>query len=125
LDENGKLSGEFICKKLKCKVNWIAELYAFKKGLSREWANILFEENYISSIVNTTKDKVICSNTYMDINIFTNKLFYNSMLNAKATNPIGSNNWSIHFNLEEKPDLSQIYSFISTKKSLTVWRLKL
>ena len=80
----------------------------------------------------------------MDINIFTNKLFYNSMIKAKATNPVGFNNWSGHFHSDEKPDLSQIYSFIfyflqenklnifrlkliqciiETKKSLTVWRL--
>ena len=31
LDEKGKLSEEFICKNLKCKVNWISELYTFKK----------------------------------------------------------------------------------------------
>jgi hypothetical protein len=37
LDEKGKLSKEFLCKKLKCKVNWIAELCTFKRGLSREW----------------------------------------------------------------------------------------
>ena len=144
MDEKGKLSEEFICKKLKCKVNWISEVYTFKKGLSREWAKILSEENYISSIVNITKDKVICDNKYMDINIFTNKLFYNSMIKAKVTSPVGFNNWSRHFNLDEKPDLSQIYSFIffflqenklkmfrwkliqcifPNKKSLTVWRL--
>ena len=66
------------------------------------------------------------------------------MIKAKATNPVGPNNWQRHFNLDEKPDLSQIYSFIfyflqenklkifrwkliqciiPTKKSLTVWRL--
>ena len=42
-----KLSKEFICKKLKCKVNWISELYTFKKRLSREWVKIVSEENYI------------------------------------------------------------------------------
>jgi hypothetical protein len=42
----------------KCKVNWISELYTFKKGL-REWINILSEENYISSTVDITKDKLI------------------------------------------------------------------
>jgi hypothetical protein len=31
---------------------------------------------------------------------------------AKATNPVGFNNWSRHLNLDEKPDMSQIYSFI-------------
>ena len=31
LDEKGKLSKEFICKNLKCKVNWISELYTFKR----------------------------------------------------------------------------------------------
>ena len=40
LDENGKLSEELICKNLKCKVNWISELYTFKKGLSKEWVKI-------------------------------------------------------------------------------------
>jgi hypothetical protein len=65
LDEKGKLSEEFICKNLKCKVNWISELYTFKKGLSREWVKILSEENSISSTVNITKDKVIWNNKYM------------------------------------------------------------
>jgi hypothetical protein len=48
----------------------------------------------------------------MDINIFTKKLFYHSMIKAKATNPVGFNNWSRHLNIDEKPDLSQIYFFI-------------
>jgi hypothetical protein len=33
LDEKGKLSEEFICKKLKCKVNWISEIYTFKNKI--------------------------------------------------------------------------------------------
>ena len=33
------------------------------------------------------------------------------MIKAKAANPVGFNNWSRHF-LDEKPDMSQIYSFI-------------
>jgi hypothetical protein len=40
LDENGKLSEEFICKKLKCKVNWISELYNFNQRLIREYQEI-------------------------------------------------------------------------------------
>jgi hypothetical protein len=31
LNEKGKLSEEFIFKKLKCKVNWISELYTLKR----------------------------------------------------------------------------------------------
>ena len=114
LDENGKLSKECICKKFNCKVNWISELYTFKKGLSREWVKILSEENSISSTVNITKDKVIWNNKYMDIDIFKNKLFGNSMIKAKATNPVGFNNWSRHLNVDENPDtcMSHIYSFI-------------
>jgi hypothetical protein len=34
------------------------------------------------------------------------------MIKAKATNPVGFNNWPRHLNLDEKPDMSQIYSFI-------------
>ena len=111
LDEKGKLIEEFICKKLKCNLNWISEIYTFKKGLSREGVKILAEENSISSTVNITKDKVIWNNKYTDINILTNTLFYNSMIKARAANPVGFNNWSRHF-LDEKPDTSQIYSFI-------------
>ena len=48
LDEKGKLSEDFICKKLKCNLNWISEIYTFKKGLSREGVKILAEENSIS-----------------------------------------------------------------------------
>ena len=47
----------------------------------------------------------------MNVNILTNKLFYNSMIKAKATNPVGFKNWSRYSNLDEKPGLSQIYSF--------------
>ena len=113
----------------KCKVNWISEIYTFKKGLSREWVKILAEENSISSTVNITKDKVIWNNKYTDINIFTNKLFYNSMIKANlATNPVGFNNWSRHLNLHEKPDMSQIYSFIFyflQENKLKIFRWKL
>jgi len=41
----------------------------------------------------------------MGINIFTSKLFYNSMIKTKETNPVGFNNWSRHLNLDEKPDM--------------------
>jgi hypothetical protein len=63
LDEKGKLSAEFSWKQLKCKVSWNI----------KRMVMILSEENYISSIVNITKDKDICNNKYMDINILTNK----------------------------------------------------
>jgi hypothetical protein len=33
----------------------------------------------------------------MDINIFTSKLFYNSIIKVKATNPVDFNNWSFKF----------------------------
>ena len=64
----------------------------------------------------------------MDINIFTNKLFYNSMIKVKATNPVGFNNWSRHFNLDKNPDLSQIYAFIfnflqENKLKIFQWKL--
>ena len=48
----------------------------------------------------------------MDINILTTKLFFNSMIKVKATHLVCFNNWSRHFNLDKKPDLPQIYSFI-------------
>ena len=87
---------------MKCQVNWISQIYTFKKGFSREWVKILTEENSISSTVNITKYKVVWNDKYTDINIFTNKLFYNSMIKAKATHPIGFNNWSRHLNVDEK-----------------------
>ena len=90
---------------------------------------MLSEENSISSIVNITKDKVVWNHKYMDINIFTNKLFYNSMIKAKATNLVGFNNWSRHLNLDEKLDMSHKYIclfFILCKKiSLKFFRWKL
>lgn len=33
------------------------------------------------------------------------------MIKANATNPAGFNNWSRHLNLDENPDMSQMYSF--------------
>ena len=64
----------------------------------------------------------------MDINIFTNKLFYNSIIKVKATNPVDFNNWSRYLNLDEKPDMSQIYSFIfyflqENKRKIFRWKL--
>ena len=64
----------------------------------------------------------------MNINIFTNKLFYNGMIKATATNPVGFNNWSRHSNLDEKSDLSQIHSFIlyflqANKLNIFRWKL--
>ena len=57
-----------------------------------------------------------------------NKLIYNSMIKAKATNSVGFNNWSRHLNLHEKPDMSQIYSFIFyflQENNLKIFRWKL
>ena len=64
----------------------------------------------------------------MDINIFTKKLFYNSMIKANATNPVGFNNWSRHLNFVEKLDISQIYTFIFNflqENKLQIFRWKL
>ena len=50
------------------------------------------------------------------------------MIKAKATNPVGFNNWSRHLNLDEKPDMSQIYSFIFyflQENKLKIFRWKL
>jgi hypothetical protein len=47
---------------------------------------------------------------------------------AKAKNPVGFNNWSRHLNLDEKPDMSQIYSFIFyflQENKLKIFRWKL
>jgi hypothetical protein len=83
-----------------------------KKGL-RQSVEILSEETSISSTVNISKDQNITwNNKYIDINIITNKLSYNSMIKAKATNPVGFNNWTRHLKLDENPDMLQIYSFI-------------
>lgn len=55
------------------------------------------------------RQSYICNNKYMNINICTYKLFYNSRIKAKATNPVGFNNWSRYFNLDEKPDLYSLW----------------
>jgi hypothetical protein len=50
------------------------------------------------------------------------------MIKAKATNPVGFNNWSRHSNIDEKPGLSQIYSFIFyflQENKLKIFRWKL
>jgi hypothetical protein len=64
LDEKGNLSEEknvFISKR-NCKLNRISELYTLKQGISKEWVQILSKENVMNSLVDISKDNVICKN---------------------------------------------------------------
>ena len=41
-----------------------------------------------------------------------NKYFYNEYINVKFLKPIGINTWLMYLSIDEKPNMSQLYSFI-------------
>ena len=52
----------FSFQKRNCKLNRISELYTLKQGISKEWVQILSKENVMNSLVDISKDNVICKN---------------------------------------------------------------
>ena len=45
-DENGRVSQDYLIKKLKNKINFFSEFSRLKKAIPKEWYVLLSEENY-------------------------------------------------------------------------------
>ena len=57
-----------------------------------------------------------------------NKYFYNEYINVKFLKPIGINTWLMYLSINEKPNMSQLYSFIFhylEENKLNIFRWKL
>ena len=57
-----------------------------------------------------------------------NKYFYNEYINVKFLKPIGINTWLMYLSIIEKPNVSQLYSFIfhylkENKLNILRWKL--
>ena len=61
IDNNSKITQEFILHKLKNKSNWISEFSILKKAFPKNWIDILKTESSVKSIVNIKK--IISSGT--------------------------------------------------------------
>jgi hypothetical protein len=61
IDNNGKITQEFILHKLKNKSNWISEFSILKKAFPKNWIHILKTESSVESIV--ISKKIISSGT--------------------------------------------------------------
>jgi hypothetical protein len=56
------------------------------------------------------------------------QIFYNEYINVKLLKPIGINTWLIYLSINEKPNMSQLYSFIFhylEENNLNIFRWKL
>ena len=93
IDNNGKITQEFILHKLKNKSNWISEFSIRKKAFPKNWIDILKTESSVKSIVNIKKYYVIWNNQFINLSTLSNKLLYNKLVNVKFSNPIGTHYW--------------------------------
>jgi hypothetical protein len=112
LDENGEISHYYILDKLKYKINWIFEFICLTKAIPNEWYNTLQAQISIKSAVNFQKDKFIVNGKCIELSQLSNKYFYNEYINVKFLKPIGINTWFMYLSINEKPNVSQLYSFI-------------
>jgi hypothetical protein len=64
------------------------------------------------SIVNFTKDKLIVNGQCINKSQLSNKYFYNEYINVQFLKPIGINIWLMYLSINEKTNMSQLYSFI-------------
>jgi hypothetical protein len=112
LNENREISQNLILDKLKYKNNWISEFICLKKAIPYEWYHTLQAQNSIKSVVNFQKDKFIVNGKCIDPSQLSNKYFYDEYINIKFLKPIGINTWLRYLSINEKPNMSQLYSFI-------------
>jgi hypothetical protein len=78
--------------------------------------------------VNFQKDKLIVNGKCIDPSQLSNKYFYNEYINVKFLKPIGINTWLRYLSINEKPNTSQLYSFIFhylEENKLKIFRWKL
>jgi len=112
LNENGKMSQNLILDQLKYKTNWISEFTCLKKAVPNAWCHSLQAQISIKSVLNFQKDKIIVNGKCIDPTQLSNKYFYNEYINVKFLKSIGLNTWCMYFSINEKPNMSQLYSFI-------------
>ena len=72
---------------------------------------IHYRLNTIKSVVNFQKDKFIVNGKCIDPSQLSNKYFYNEYINVKFLKSIGINTWLMYLSINEKPNMSQLYSF--------------
>ena len=128
LNENGEISQNLILDKLKYKNNWISEFICLKKAIPNEWYHTLQAQNSIKSVVNFQKDKFIVNGKCKDPSQLSNKYSYNEYVNVNFLKPIGINTWLRYLSINEKPNMSQLYSFIFhylEENKLKIFRWKL
>ena len=128
IDEEGKLSEEFILQKLKYKMNWISEFAVLKKCLPKTWSMYLSKEQSVKSIVNIKKQLFVWNSNNVIVSNITNKDFYNSLIQQKVTTSIGVSRWLKFFNIEDTLNVSHLYYFIFyylNENKLKVFRWKL
>ena len=93
IDNNVKITQEFILHKLKSKSNLISEFSILEKAFPKNWIDILKTESSVKSIVNIKKDYFIWNNQFINLSTLSNKLLYNKLVNVKFSNPTGTHYW--------------------------------
>ena len=117
IDKNGKITQEFILRKLKNKSNWIAKFSILKKAFPKNWIENLKTESSVKStgIVNIKKYYFIWSDQFINLSTLSNKLSYNKLMNVKFSKPIGTHYWTNY--------LVYIFSFSSFFRSHMPWNI--
>ena len=87
-------------------------IFIRKKAIPNEWSDTLQAQNSIKSVVNFQKDKFIVNGKCIDPSQLSNKYFYNEYINVKFMKPVGINTWLMYLSINEKPNMSQLYSFL-------------
>ena len=89
-------------------------MICIKKPIPNEWYHTLQAQNYIKSVVNFQKDKLIVNGKCIDPSQLSNKYVYTKYINVKLLKPmhVGINAWLMYLSMNEKPTISQLYYFI-------------
>ena len=128
LDETGSITQDYIYERLQYKSNWIAEYNILKKSIPSAWIPILKSENSVRSIVNISRNKLIWKGKYIETSALTNIIIYNSLISDKIEKSLGINKWNREFNMQENPDVTNLYYFIFNyieDNKLKIFRWKL
>ena len=101
IDNNGKITQEFILHKLKNKFNWISEFSFHKQAFPKNWIDILKTESSVKINVNFKKDYFIWSNQFINLTTLPNYLVYNKLVNEE--NKLKLFRWKLlHFIISNK-----------------------
>jgi hypothetical protein len=86
IDENGRVSQDYLTEKLKNKINYFSEFSQLKKAIHKEWYVQLSEEKSVKTTINIKKENIISAGRVINMDKLVNKDFNNIIKNKFLSN---------------------------------------